>query len=180
MTLPRRGERHQEQATQDTQGPISRHLRTYRRLFRPGVDPGAVRIVGAVNGFHRDARLREGKDMAKYMLLIYGDEEQWGALTPEQRRAHDAAHAGFRAAAGDRIIGGAELEPAPVATTLRAGVDDDLVTTDGPFLEPKEALGGYYLMEAGDLDEVLQLASLLPEVRAGHSGVEIRPLVDHG
>ncbi|MFG1885671.1 YciI family protein [Micromonospora sp. NPDC049102] len=53
-------------------------------------------------------------------------------------------------------------------------------TTDGPFLETKEVLGGYYLVEAADLDEVLSLATLLPEVRASHSGVEIRPVVDHG
>ncbi len=55
-----------------------------------------------------------------------------------------------------------------------------MVTTDGPFLETKEALGGFYLLEAADLDEVIGLASLLPEVHAGHSGVEIRPVVDHG
>ncbi len=55
-----------------------------------------------------------------------------------------------------------------------------VITTDGPFLETKEALGGYYRLEASDLDEVIALASQLPVVRAGHSGVEIRPVVDHG
>nr|WP_221382117.1 YciI family protein [Actinoplanes polyasparticus] len=113
--------------------------------------------------------------MPKYTLLIYGDSAQWEALTGEERRAHDAAHAEFRTAAGDRVIGGQELEPAPTATTLRGSV-----TSDGPFLETKEALGGFYLLEAADLDEVLALAKLLPEVRAAHSGVEIRPVVDHG
>ena len=67
------------------------------------------------------------------------------------------------------------MEPAPTATTLRGSGP-----LDGPFLETKEALGGFYLVEAADLDEVLGLAKLLPEVRAGHSGVEIRPVVDHG
>ncbi|GAB2618552.1 hypothetical protein Aab01nite_32340 [Paractinoplanes abujensis] len=113
--------------------------------------------------------------MTKYTLLIYGDPAEWEAMTGEQRAAHDAGHAEFRAAAGDRIIGGQELEPAPTATTLRG-----TTTSDGPFLETKEALGGFYLLEAADLDEVLALAKLLPEVRAGHSGVEIRPVVDHG
>ncbi|GID26249.1 YciI family protein [Paractinoplanes brasiliensis] len=113
--------------------------------------------------------------MAKYTLLIYGDPAQWEAMTPEQRRAHDVAHEEFRAAAGDRVIGGQELESASTATTLRG-----FTTSDGPFLETKEALGGFYLLEAHDLDEVLVLAKLLPEVRAGHSGVEIRPVVDHG
>ncbi|GAA0453287.1 transcription initiation protein [Paractinoplanes deccanensis] len=114
--------------------------------------------------------------MAKYTLLIYGDFEQWEAMTPERRKEHDRAHEEFRAAAGSRVVGGEELEPAVSATTLRAPD----VTTDGPYLETKEALGGFYLIEAGDLDEVLALAALLPEVRDGHSGVEIRPVVDHG
>ena len=118
--------------------------------------------------------------MAKYMLLIYGDAQQWDAMTPEQAKAHDAAHASFRAAAGSKIAGGAELELAPMATTVRSDSAGNVITTDGPFLETKEALGGYYTLEAQDLDEVIKLASQLPEVHAGHSGVEIRPVADHG
>ena len=118
--------------------------------------------------------------MAKYMLLIYGDDQQWEAMTPEQAKVHDAGHAAFRAAAGSRIVGGEELELASVATSLRTDSAGGFVTTDGPFLETKEALGGFYLVEADDLDEVIKLASQLPEVHAGHSGVEIRPVVDHG
>jgi hypothetical protein len=118
--------------------------------------------------------------MAKYLILIYGDEQQWDAMTPEQRTAHEAAHAAFSAAAGSRILGGHELELAPMATTLRSDGAGGLTTTDGPFLEAKEAVGGYYLLEAKDLDEVLELAAKLPEVRAAHSGVEIRPIVQNG
>lgn len=118
--------------------------------------------------------------MAKYMLLIYGDAAQWEAMTPEQAKAHDAAHAAFNAAAGSRIVGGEELELAPMATTLRSDSAGGFVTTDGPFLETKEAVGGFYLLTADDLDEAIALASQLPEVHASHSGVEIRPVVDHG
>jgi hypothetical protein len=118
--------------------------------------------------------------MAKYMLLIYGDEAQWEAMTPEQAKAHGEAHAAFRAAAGSRVLGSEELALAPVATTMRSDASGGVLITDGPFLETKEAVGGFYLLEAGDLDEVLKLAELLPEVHAGHSGVEIRPVVDHG
>jgi len=118
--------------------------------------------------------------MAKYMLLIYGDAEQWDSMTPEQAQAHEAAHVAFRDAAGDQVVGGHELVSSPVATSLRADPAGELLMTDGPFLETKEALGGYYLVEADDLDVVVKLASLLPEVRAGHSGVEIRPVVEHG
>lgn len=117
--------------------------------------------------------------MAKYMLLIYGDEQQWEAMSPEEAKAHDAAHRAFGAAAGSKIIGGGELELAQMATTLRSNAAGRAVTTDGPFLETKEAVGGYYLLEASNLDEVIALANHLPEVHAGHSGVEIRPLVDH-
>ncbi len=81
---------------------------------------------------------------------------------------------------GPRILDGQELEPADIATTLRTDPAGRLTTTDGPFLETKEALGGYYLVEAADLDEVIELAARLYEVSAGHSGVEIRPVVDHG
>jgi len=118
--------------------------------------------------------------MARYMLLIFGDAQQWAAMTDEEAVAHDAAHNAFHAAAGSRLIGGGALQPAPVATTLRSDGMDGFIITDGPFLETKEAVGGYYQLEASDLDEVIKLASMLPEVHAGHSAVEIRPAVDHG
>jgi hypothetical protein len=118
--------------------------------------------------------------MAKYLLLIFGDDRQWEAMTPGEMRAHDAAHAAFRTTAGPRLTGGRELEPVGLATSVRADEEGRIAITDGPFLETKEALGGFYEVQAADLDEVLALAALLPEVRAGHSGVEIRPVVDHG
>ena len=118
--------------------------------------------------------------MAKYMLLIHGVDQQWEAMSPAEWQEHDAAHAAFRAAAGRRVLGGEQLEAGTTATTVRSDPDGRLVTTDGPFLETKEVLGGFYLVAAATLDEVLELAALLPEVRAGHSGVEIRPVVEHG
>jgi hypothetical protein len=118
--------------------------------------------------------------MAKYMILIFGDDKQWDAMSPTESRAHDAAHVAFNSAAGAAILGGEELERATVATTLRLAPSGDVTITDGPFLETKEVLGGFYLLEADDLDAVIALAKQLPEVRAAHSGVEIRPVVDHG
>jgi hypothetical protein len=115
--------------------------------------------------------------MAKYMLLIYGDAAQGDAMTPEQAKAHDAEF--IRATAG-RVTGGEKLTPAPLATAVRAGSHGGVVLTDGPFRETKEAVGGFYLIEAADLDEVVKLVALLPEVKTAHSGVEIRPVVDHG
>ena len=118
--------------------------------------------------------------MAKYMVLIYGDAKQWAAMLPEECKVHDAAHAAFSAAAGSAIVGGEELELAPTAITLRKGRAGRVVTTDGPFAETKEALGGFYLLEAASLDAVIALVSTLPEVAASHSGVEIRQVVDLG
>jgi hypothetical protein len=113
--------------------------------------------------------------MAKYMLLIYGDAEQWDSMTPEQWGPHDAAHVAFREAAGVQVIGGHQLVSSPVATSLRSDGAGEVLLTDGPFLETKEALGGYYLIEAADLDQALAVAKLCPAPRGG---VELRPILD--
>jgi hypothetical protein len=118
--------------------------------------------------------------MAKYLILIYGDEQQWAAMSPQEEQELGEGHRAFQAAAGSAVVDGAELEPAPMATSLRTDSGGRLTTTDGPFLETKEAVGGYYLLKASDLDEVIGLVSRLREVSAGHSGVEIRPVVDRG
>jgi hypothetical protein len=118
--------------------------------------------------------------MAKYMLLIYGNYEQWNAMSPEQSEAHMAAHGAFQATAGTKLVDGAQLAPESMATTVRSDGADGVTITDGPFLETKEALGGYYVIDASDLDEAIKAASMLPEVRASHSGVEIRPVVENG
>jgi hypothetical protein len=114
--------------------------------------------------------------MAKYLLLIYGDEKLWDARSAQDRADLEAAHASFAAAAGARIVGGHELEYSGTATTLRGTTSGRPKPTDGPFVETKEAIGGFYLLEAADLDEAISLAALLPEVREAHSGVEIRPV----
>jgi hypothetical protein len=113
------------------------------------------------------------------MILIFGDEQQWAAMSPAEQGKIDQGHRAFRAAAGSAVLAGEELAAAPMAS-LRADATGRTITTDGPFLETKEVLGGYYLLEADDLDQVVALASQLHEVSAGHSGVEIRPVVDHG
>ncbi|GAB3826002.1 YciI family protein [Dactylosporangium cerinum] len=114
--------------------------------------------------------------MAKYLVLIYGDEQRWDAETDAERAAKGDGHRAFNAAGGSGVLGGHELEASSTATTLRGGG----LITDGPFLESKEALGGFYVIEAADLDAAISLAGLLPELSSGHGGVEIRPIVDHG
>jgi hypothetical protein len=118
--------------------------------------------------------------MAKYLVLIYGVESEWAGETPAEQRHKDAGHRRFAAAAGDAVLGGHELMPPETATSLRRGDSADRpLVTDGPFLETKEGLGGYYVLEAADLDAAIALAGLLPELAAGHSGVEIRPIREH-
>lgn len=114
--------------------------------------------------------------MAKYLILIYGDEQKWDTRTAEEERANAEGHEAFRAAAGASVLGGHELESTTATTSLRTDSAGHLMVTDGPFVETKEVLGGYYLLEAADLDGAIALAARLPEVNAGHSGVEIRPI----
>jgi len=118
--------------------------------------------------------------MAKYLILIYGDEAQWEAESEADRQRKGEAHGAFAAKAESSprtaLIDGGELELISSATSLRAGSNGSPTVTDAPFLETKEVLGGYYVLEAPDLDQALALAKELPEVAVAHSGVEIRPV----
>ncbi|NUR59125.1 MAG: hypothetical protein HOV87_10705 [Catenulispora sp.] len=119
--------------------------------------------------------------MTKYMVLIYGDAKRWEAITPEDMAEIDAGHRAFREQAGSAVLASGQLEPPATATTVRRGDGDDSPSvTDGPFLETKEVVGGFYLLECPDLDAVVKLVALLAETRHDHSGVEITPLVQHG
>jgi len=109
--------------------------------------------------------------MAHYLILIYETEESYMSATPEALKDVAAAHTRFAEQVptlGATIVGGNALQPTMTATTVR----DDIVT-DGPFVETKEALGGYYLIEAADLDQALTVAKLCP---APFGGVEVRPI----
>ncbi len=115
--------------------------------------------------------------MAQYLILIYGQEQAWNDWTPEQEEANGAGHRAFNAEAGDAVLGGKQLESVSQATSIRSDLDGGFLVSDGPFTEAKEAVGGYYLIEAPDIAEAIRLAKLLPEVSASTSGVEIRPVV---
>jgi hypothetical protein len=106
--------------------------------------------------------------MAQYLILIYEDESGFaGEGVGEEVHA---AHTAFFSKHGNSIAGGNALEPAATATTIR-----DSIVTDGPFAETKEVLGGYYLIEAPDLDAALAIAKDVP---ARFGGVEVRPIRD--
>jgi len=110
----------------------------------------------------------------QYMLLIYGNDEEWDTRSDEEKQAIYAEYAAVSGSPG--IAGGAELHPATTATTVRVNGDGETLTTDGPFAETKEALGGYFLFEADDLDAAIATASRIPAARTG--AVEVRPVVE--
>ncbi|AFM17446.1 hypothetical protein Mycch_2681 [Mycolicibacterium chubuense NBB4] len=110
----------------------------------------------------------------KYALLIYPKPGSHEALSPEEYAPVNAAYLGLRD--DPRCIGGAHLQPAETATTVRQDQRGALIT-DGPFADTREVLGGYYVLEASDLDDALEFAQGIPAIRLG-GAVEIRPLVD--
>jgi hypothetical protein len=110
--------------------------------------------------------------MGQYLILIYETEASYADATEEIFNEVMEAHNRFPeqvAALGAKLLGGNALQPTGTATTIRGDV-----VTDGPFVETKEALGGYYLIEASDLDQALAAAKLCP---ARFGGVEVRPIM---
>jgi hypothetical protein len=112
----------------------------------------------------------------QYLLQIFsgGARERFEALPEDQQRSVTAEYFALSEAPG--VTGGAQLQPPETATTVRVE-DGRTLTTDGPFAETKEALGGYYMLEADDLDAAIELAARIPAARMG-GAIEVRPLVE--
>jgi hypothetical protein len=108
----------------------------------------------------------------KYALLIY-DGPRWASLGDEERNAAFAEYVAINEEPA--VVGGAQLSPAETATTVRQK-DLQTLTTDGPFAETKEVFGGYFIVEADDLDGALAIAERIPAVRFD-GAVEVRPVV---
>ena len=117
----------------------------------------------------------------KYMLLIHqGDaptpyDEEWASVSEDEKQAVYAAYKAIKETPG--VSPGLQLQPPEAATTVRVH-DGKTLTTDGPFVAVKEALGGWLLFEADDLDAAIELASRIPAARMG-GAVEVRPLVEY-
>jgi len=110
--------------------------------------------------------------MAEYLILIFEDESAYATASPEVFQQVMEAHGRFAEQVpqlGGKIVEGRALQPTSTATTIRGDV-----VTDGPFVETKEAIGGYYLVEARDLDHALEIGKLCP---ARFGGVEVRPIM---
>ena len=111
----------------------------------------------------------------KYALLIYDlpdtyekmPEDEHGSVMGEYQAINDQSN----------VVGGARLAPGTTATTVRVQ-NGDTLTTDGPFAETKEVLGGFFLLEADDIDEALEVAARIPAARLD-GAIEVRPIVEH-
>jgi len=112
----------------------------------------------------------------QYLLLIYDKESDWGKLSAAERDAIMKEYREFSKSMNEsgHYRAGSQLHPVSKATTVRVR-DGKKLITDGPFADTKEQLGGYYLIEAKDLDEAVGLAARVPSARFG--SIEVRPLV---
>jgi hypothetical protein len=116
----------------------------------------------------------------KYMLLInqgttpLPGSEEWGRLSEDEQKAVYADYGAINETPG--VSPGVQMQPPETATTVRVA-NGETLTTDGPFVEIKEALGGYLFFEADDLDAAIELAARIPAARMG-GAIEVRPLVE--
>ncbi len=116
----------------------------------------------------------------KYMLLIHQGStplpgtDEWDGLSEDEQKAVYAAYEAINETPG--VTPGVQMQPPETATTVRVQ-DGKTLTTDGPFVEIKEAIGGYCFFEADDLDAAIELAARIPAARMG-GAIEVRPLVE--
>src|SRR5438874_294804 len=139
---------------------------------RLSISDGPVRLKGSID---------QGGPM-KYMLLIHQgttptprDPEAWAQLPEEEQRAVFAAYQELNQTPG--VTPGVQMGEPDTATTVRVE-NGETLTTDGPFVDTKEALGGYLFFEADDLDAAIELAATIPPARMG-GAIEIRPVVEY-
>ena len=118
----------------------------------------------------------------RYLMLIHqgdmptpNDPEAWGRLTEDEQARIAADYQAINQAPG--VTPGLWMQPPEMATTVRVA-DGKTLTTDGPFVSVKEALGGYFVLEADDLDSAIELAARVPAARLG-GAVEVRPVIEY-
>ena len=113
----------------------------------------------------------------RYALLIYASEQEWANQAEEESQAQFQEYMAFTKDIVDRGImrSGEALQPTATATTVRVR-NGETLSTDGPFAETKEQLGGFYVIEAKDLDEAIEVAARIPDIRGG--SIEVRPIME--
>ena len=113
----------------------------------------------------------------RYAMMICTDEKWYESLPPDTLAGFYSEYEQFGAEMGKRGVlqGGERLRPTTDATTVRVK-DGDVLTSDGPFAETKEQIGGFYICDCKDLDEAIEVASKIPGAR--HGSIEVRPIWD--
>lgn len=114
----------------------------------------------------------------KYLCMIYSEEGAWGKMPPAEQEKWLGEYFAFSDGikTSGHYVGSNALQPTHTATTVRVR-NGKVSTTDGPFVETKEQLGGYYLIEAKDLNDAIQVAARCPGAR--HGSVEVRPIREY-
>jgi hypothetical protein len=122
-------------------------------------------------------RFTAGGTHMKYMLLIHDEEQVWAKMSDAERQRIYGEYGQFGQQIKDagQYLAGAQLQPTSTATSVRVR-DGKRLVTDGPFAETREQLGGYYLVEARNLDEAIGIAARIPSARLGT--IEVRPVVE--
>jgi hypothetical protein len=113
----------------------------------------------------------------RYLCLIYENEKAWETMPQAESEAIMGEYFAFTDGirSNGKLVAGEALQPTGTATTVRVR-NGKISTTDGPFVETKEQLGGFYLIEATDLNDAIQIAAKIPSARLG--AIEVRPVVD--
>lgn len=114
----------------------------------------------------------------KYLCLIYDEEKKFASMSKAEMDALMGEYFAFtdEIRKSGHLLGGNDLQSTQMATTIRVR-NGKMSTTDGPFAETKEQLGGYYLIEAKDLNDALQVAARIPSAKLGC--IEVRPIQEH-
>jgi hypothetical protein len=120
--------------------------------------------------------MEKGAEM-RYMLLIYGDEKIWAGMMQEEQKAEFEAYDSYTKWLAEKgwMRAGDALQGTSTATSVRLR-DGKVLTTDGPFAETKEQLGGFYQIECDNLDQAIEAASKIPAARGGT--IEVRPIAE--
>jgi hypothetical protein len=113
----------------------------------------------------------------KYLCLIYDNEQEWSKFPADVQQKYMGEYGAFTEGIkkSGQFVGANQLQPTSTATTVRSR-NGKVSTTDGPYAETKEQLGGYYLIDAADLNDALKVAARIPSARSG--SIEVRPVVE--
>jgi hypothetical protein len=114
--------------------------------------------------------------MTRFLVLIYGDEQQWATASDEWNAENGRRHRAFLDTAGDAVLTGGEVVPSAQAVSIRGDGESHQSVSPGPFVTASAAIGGFYLLDADDVEAAITLARSIPEASSPASGVEVRAM----